>query len=95
MQNTTPDPANNYNSKGSNEKKAFLTYSTSSASLLFAGNGDLLTLECPAVVLCPLASAGKPHFMPNAPVASYLLQSLNSQPIETFLLPKSRIKREA
>ena len=72
-----------------------ITDSTSSTSLLFARNGDLFTLECPAVVLCPLASAGKPHFMPDTPITSYLLQSLNSQPIETFLSPKSRIKREA
>lgn len=72
-------------------KRSFTGY-TSSTGLLLAGDSDPLALERSAVVLCPLSSARKPHLMSNPPIASYLLQSLNSQPIVTFLFPKYRVR---
>lgn len=68
--------------------------SRESPSLLLASNSDPFALERAAVVLGPLASAGKPHLVPNAPVAPNLFQPLDSQPVETSLFSQNPERKQ-
>lgn len=61
--------------------QVFVTNYTLSTSLLLVRNH----LDCPAVGLCPLAPARKPLLMSLSPIAFYIHQSFNVQPIATSL----------